>query len=203
MLEHLRLLDVPWSAIDVFHVDEYIGLAVDDPRGFGPWLRESLFDAVGPRRVHLLMPDPADPQSEAARYSSLLSEAAIDVACIGIGVNGHIAFNEPYDWEIEGGPLVRRVRLHHASRQQQVDDECFYDLAQVPEEALTLSVPAILLADTVVVTVSGSHKAQAVRDALIEGVVPASPATALQSHARVVVHTDSEAAALVTTGAVS
>lgn len=199
MLDELRTLDIDWSVIEAFHVDEYVGLDATDPRGFGAWLRERLFDRVPIGALRFINPRPVDVAAEAERYGALLASAPIDVACIGIGVNGHIAFNEPYEWEIEGGPLVARVRLHDASRQQQVDDKCFDALDEVPHEALTLTVPAILRAGEIIVTVPGPEKADAVRMTLEPGVVPSCPATALQSHPRVRMFVDRASFALAGT----
>jgi len=185
LLNALRAQDIDWPKIEALHIDEYVGLAPGDSRGFGAWLGRALFDHVPIGAVQYIDATAVDAVAEARRYAALTSEAPIDIACIGIGVNGHIAFNEPYQWQIEGGDLVGVVDLHETSRQQQVDDECFATLDEVPTQALSLTVPALLAARHIVVTVPGRHKAAAVRAALEPGVRPECPATALQSHADV------------------
>lgn len=202
MLAHLRSLDVDWSAVEVFHIDEYVGLAPEDPRGFGPWLRDHLFDHVRPSTVHLI-DGASDAAIESVRYGNLLAENDIDLACIGIGVNGHIAFNEPYQWEIDEPALVAPVTLQDESRQQQVDDDCFDSLAEVPTQAISVTVSGILRAHHLIVTVTGAHKQSAVTATLVPGLNPACPATALQSHDSVTIHTDQTAAPATTPAGVA
>lgn len=193
LLEALRRADVPWSQVEALHVDEYVGIDPDAPQSFGRWLCTQLFDVVRPGTVRLIDPR-ADPAEEAERYAEILRRAPIDLACLGIGVNGHLAFNEPYQWSFEDTAWVRQVRLDRISRQQQVDDGAFTTLEQVPELALTLTIPCLLRAEEIVVSASGRHKAEAVRRALHGDLTPAVPATALRHHERVGVFVDIAAA---------
>ena len=190
MLTSLRGHDIDWSAVEVFHIDEYVGLAAADPRGFGQWLCDHLFDQVRPFTVNLLDSSATTPETEATRYAGLLGDGEIDLACIGIGINGHIAFNEPYQWEIEDERLVAPVKLQEASRQQQVDDQCFATIEEVPTHAISITVPGLLRARHLTVTVTGGHKQAAVAAALMPGLNPACPASALQAHPSVVLHLD-------------
>lgn len=191
MLAALGAQDLDWSLVEVFHLDEYIGLDAGAPQRFGSWLHRHLFDAVRPGTVHLL--DTHDgPQAAAARYDALLDRSSIDLACIGIGNNGHIAFNEPYQWSLEPSGVLE-VELDETSREQQVLDGCFASLDEVPRSALTLSVPQILRARRIMVTASGGHKRAALAAALTSELSPACPATALLTHPDVTYFIDTAA----------
>lgn len=192
LLEELRTADVPWAQVEAFHVDEYIGIDSQAPQGFGRWLATRLFDHV-PVDARLIDPS-ADPSAEAVRYADLLRVAPLDLACLGIGVNGHLAFNEPYHWLVDDTVAVREIVLDEVSRQQQVDDDCFASLDEVPTSALTVTVPQLLSAATVVVTATGAHKAAAIAGALDPGVKASVPASALQMHDDATLYVDPAAA---------
>lgn len=188
----LIALDVPWRQVEAFHIDEYVGLPPDAPQAFGQWLYERLFSRV-PIKAHRIDTE-GDAHEGARRYGAAVVANGIDVACIGIGVNGHIAFNEPYRWFVDDVEPMRLVELAHRSRQQQVDDGCFKRLADVPSAALTLTIPTLLSARELVVTVPGMHKAAAVA-ATIEGdLSPAVPASILRTHHRVTLFLDRNSA---------
>lgn len=189
MLDTLRGEPLDWSRVEVFHLDEYVGLDVGDPRRFGVWLQDRLFDIVKPGATHLI--DSGSGGAEA--YAELLMRTELDLACIGIGNNGHIAFNEPYHWSLESGPGVFEVELDAVSREQQVLDGCFATLDEVPHTALTLSVPQILRARSIVVTAAGDHKRAALAAALTSELSPACPATALLTHPDVAYFIDTAA----------
>jgi glucosamine-6-phosphate deaminase len=193
MIEALKSADVPWSRVTALQVDEYVGIDPQAPQSFGRWLRDHLFDAVAPGTVELMRPDD-DPMAECARYAALVATGSIDLACLGIGVNGHLAFNEPNRCAIDDPQLVRLVRLDAASRQQQVDDGCFASLAEVPTAAITLTMPALLAARRIAAMVPGSHKANAVARCVSGTVTPATPASALQTHPSVALFLDRDAA---------
>ena len=129
-LATLVTLDVPWAQVEGFHIDEYVGLPLDAPQAFGQWLHERLFSRV-PIKAHRIGTE-GDPHEAARRYGATVLAGRVDVACIGIGVNGHIAFNEPYQWAVADTEPMRLVDLAHRSRQQQVDDGCFERLAARP-----------------------------------------------------------------------
>lgn len=184
---------IDWSRVYAFHMDEYLGLAPDHPQAFGQWLRDRL-----PAEARLERIDPtADPRSEAQRYAGLVSAAPIDLTCLGIGVNGHIAFNEPAVADFADPELVRVVELDEVSRTQQVQDGLFPDVAQVPSRALTLTVPALVGARAMVATVLGNRKAAAVRQALTGPITSRCPASVLRRHPAASVHLDGAAASLV------
>lgn len=185
--------DIDWTRVHLFHMDEYVGLALDHPQAFGQWLADQ-FESVPLGRFDRI-DTTADPEIESTRYATLLGEAPIDLCCMGIGVNGHLAFNEPGDTDFADPQVVRRVILTEQSRQQQVDDECFTSLDEVPTHALSLSVPALLAAEVVVCTVIGRHKAPTVARAVEGPLTEDCPASALRTHARAVLHVDAGAGA--------
>ncbi|WP_152362315.1 6-phosphogluconolactonase [Microlunatus speluncae] len=193
MLAHLRTDErIDWAAVRSFHMDDYLGLAPDHPQAFGQWLSDRLPEAgrAGLERIDAT----ADPEAEVARYSALLAAAPIDVTCLGIGVNGHIAFNEPGDTDFEDERLVRRIRLDDVSRKQQVDDDLFETFDDVPEYALTLTVPALTGAAAMVATVIGPQKADAVRAALQGPLTTDCPASVLRNHPLASLYLDAGAA---------
>jgi glucosamine-6-phosphate deaminase len=193
VLDHLVAAPLPWSQIHAFHIDEYVGIDPGLPQGFGNWLSSRLFGRV-PLRAELI--DPAgDPDAEATRYGRLLRAAPIDLALLGIGVNGHVAFNEPYQWLIDDPEPVRHVFLDEVSRRQQVDDGCFDTIDAVPGSALTVTIPLLLSVSTIIVSVTGRRKAHGVACTLAPGVRPSVPASALQTHPDVTVYVDPPALA--------
>lgn len=186
--------DIDWSRITAFHMDEYIGLAADDPAGFGNWLRKALFERVTFGAVHYIEPG-SDPIRSAADYAVELLRAPIDVIVLGIGVNGHIAFNDPPVADIDDPLDVKVVELDDECRQQQVDDDCFPNFDAVPTHAITLTVPRLLAADQLFCVVPGAAKRDAVRRALTDPIGVACPATALRSHPRCTLYLDAESGA--------
>lgn len=179
---------IDWTRVTAFHMDEYLGLAPGAPQLFGSWLRATLFDRVPMGAVHLIEPG-HDPRQTAGAYAGLLAAAPIDLVCLGIGVNGHLAFNDP-PADLRDPALVRIVALDEVSRRQQVDDECFARLADVPRQAITLTVPALLSADEVYCMVPGERKRAAVTAALHGPVEGRLPASALRTHPRCTVYVD-------------
>ena len=180
---------IDWIKVAAFHLDEYIDLPEDHPAGFRRYLRERLFDHLPFGEVHLLDGNAADPQQECARYQSLLAERVIDVACIGIGENGHLAFNDPpADFETEA--LVHVVTLDEACRRQQVGEGHFAGLDDVPPQALSLSIPAILRAKTISCVAPDARKADAVRCTLEGPLTPNCPASALRKHSDCTLYLD-------------
>jgi glucosamine-6-phosphate deaminase len=191
-LSSLIALDLPWENVEAFHIDEYVGIARDAPQSFGQWLHERLFSHVPLKACRI--DTEVEPESGARQYAAALLRSEIDVACIGIGVNGHIAFNEPYQWYIDDPEPLRLVDLAQRSRQQQVDDGCFETISDVPSTALTLTIPMLLSAREIVVTVPGAHKAVAVAATVEGNLSPAVPASALRTHGSVTLFLDSDAA---------
>lgn len=173
--------DMDWSRVTAFHLDEYVGISADHPASFRRYLQERLFDRLPFAAVHLLAGDAPDPAAECRRYAGLLAEAPIDIACVGIGENGHLAFNDPpADFHTDAG--VHVVQLDEACRRQQVGEGHFPDLASVPPQALSMTVPAILQARVISCVVPDARKADAVHCTLEGPIDPACPASVLRTH---------------------
>ncbi|AEL24242.1 6-phosphogluconolactonase [Cyclobacterium marinum] len=170
---------IPWERIIAFHMDEYIGLSKDSPALFSNFLRRHLFDLVPFKKVHLLDGE-ANPQAEVSRYSTLLNEAPIDIVCLGIGENGHIAFNDPSVADFEDPQTVKEVVLETPCRQQQVNDGCFAKLSEVPETALSLTIPTLINADHLFCVVPGAAKKAAVYQTLFGQISTQCPGTILR-----------------------
>ncbi len=186
---------VDFSRVVAFHMDEYVGLAENAPQRFGNFLKARLFDRAPFAQVHYLNGNAPDIEAECARYAALLSEAPIDIICMGIGENGHIAFNDPHEANFHDAKTVKCVTLDQVCRMQQVHDGCFDGLENVPSRALTLSVPALLNADRHFCIIPAKAKACAVRRMLFDEIGPACPATALRLCADATVYLDAESAA--------
>jgi glucosamine-6-phosphate deaminase len=171
---------VDWSKVTAFHMDEYIGLFGNAPQRFSHYLKERVFNRVSLAAVHLLGLQP--PESECEYYASLLAEKPIDVVCLGIGENGHIAFNDPPVADFNDSHLVKIVTLDLPCRQQQVNDGCFPNIDAVPKMAVTLTIPALMRGATLVCTVPGATKRNAVRATLHDEISTRCPATILRTH---------------------
>jgi glucosamine-6-phosphate deaminase len=197
--EFLQILSqfegIDWSRVTVFHMDEYIGLSPTAPQSFGRFLSDRLFDDVKPGTVHLI--DSTNSiEAECRRYADLLQEAPIDIVCLGIGENGHIAFNDPPVADFHDSLLVKSVALDITARQQQVHDGCFETLDQVPEHAITLTIPALLSGKSLFCMVPGTTKRDAVQKTLNDPISTACPATILREHADCVLYLDPDSSSL-------
>lgn len=193
--EMLRVLqDAPgidWQRLHVFNMDEYIGLPTDHPSAFGAWLRRHFFDHVTLGSVQLIEPG-ASPELTSLRYAGLLAAAPIDIVCLGIGANGHIAFNDPPVADFADPLDVKVVKLDAACRQQQVDEECFASIDLVPTHAITLTIPRLMAAGQLICTAPGAIKRQAVHDTLHGPVTTACPASILRTHPNCTLYLDKE-----------
>lgn len=184
---------VDWSRVEAFHMDEYVGPFPGSPQLFGEWLKREFFTYVPLGKVHLLHAG-NDPEIAADNYAALLAEFPIDIVCLGIGMNGHLAFNDP-PADFNESNDVRIVELDMDSRIQQVKEGLFRELTDVPTHAITLSIPRLLRAKRLYCCVSGTLKTKAVTRAFTEGIHPSSPASILRTHAGCTVYLDTEAAA--------
>jgi glucosamine-6-phosphate deaminase len=185
--------DIDWSRITAFHMDEYLGLDAHSPQRFGIWLKQAIFDRLPFGAVHLIEPE-GDPAQAAASYAAKLKAAPIDIVCCGIGVNGHLAFNDP-PADFDDPLTVKVVELEAQCRQQQVDDGCFAAISDVPTHALTMTMPALLAGHAVFCTVPGATKKEAVRRAFLGPIDPMCPASALRRHPRCAMYLDRDSAA--------
>ncbi|MGP3961198.1 glucosamine-6-phosphate deaminase [Nonomuraea sp. 3N208] len=182
MLTGLRAApDIDWSRVVAFHLDEYVGLPREAPQRFDKFLRREIWDSVRPGQTHAIDPD-GDPQAACARYAELLEAGPLDLICLGIGDNGHLAFNDPPVADFDDPLHVKVVELDDACRKQQVTDGCFATLDEVPTRAVTLTLPTLLSGKRLIVTVPGAAKHKALR-ATLEGPVSVDcPASALREH---------------------
>ena len=174
--------DLNWSRVNAFHMDEYVQLPDDAPQRFGNFLKRHMFDQLPLRTVHYLDGNAPDLVQECTRYSQLLNQFPVDIVCMGIGENCHIAFNDPHVADFNDPQLVKVVDLDTACRQQQVNDSCFTDFDAVPTHALTLTIPALMGARHVFCMVPGIAKAQAVYHTLHSSVSETYPSTILRWH---------------------
>lgn len=184
--------DIDWNRVTVFHMDEYIGLSAESPQRFSRFLKDQLFDRVKPGTIHLI-DSSNDVTKECKRYSQLLNEAPIDIVCLGIGENGHIAFNDPPVADFEDSQSIKTVKLDEISRQQQVNDGCFATLADVPTHALTLTIPALMAGNYLYCMVPGETKRDAVQATLNKPISTKNPATILRRHPHCVLYLDKAA----------
>jgi glucosamine-6-phosphate deaminase len=189
---------IDWSKVTMFHLDEYIGLPAAHPASFRKYLRERFVEKVGPlRAVHFVEGDQPDPREECRRLGRLISAVTIDVACVGIGENGHLAFNDPpADFQTEEPYLV--VTLDEACRRQQLGEGWFKTLDDVPRQAISMSVRQILKSRRIVCTVPDRRKAEAVRNTAEGPVTNLCPASILRNHADCTLLLDTESSSLLT-----
>lgn len=190
-LTHWPGLD--WSRVSLFHMDEYLGISADHPASFRRFLRERVEAVVRPQAFHYLCGEADQPIAECARYGALLQASPIDLCCLGIGENGHVAFNDPPVADFGDTRPVKLVRLDEACRRQQVGEGAFPALAAVPQFAYTLTIPALCSVRKMICVVPEQRKAMAVRTALEGPIQTACPASFLrrQSHATLYLDVDS------------
>lgn len=186
----LKQSEIDWSRINAFHMDEYVGLSDDAPQRFGNFLKAALFDKVPFKTVNYLNGNAADIQAECERYSDLLRKNPTDIVCMGIGENGHIAFNDPPVADFNDPFLVKQVELDQPCRQQQVNDGCFNSLNMVPTHALTLTIPALMAGKYIYCVVPGPTKAEAVYNTLNKEIIEQYPSTILRNHKNATLYID-------------
>jgi len=193
-LAHFRArTDIPWHKIVAFHMDEYIGLYQKAPQRFGNFLRIHLFDQVPFKEVHYLN-EKSTNTNEEDRYTALLMEHEIDICCMGIGENGHLAFNDPPVADFNDSKMVKAVVLDEVCRRQQVNDGAFIAISDVPKRALTLTIPALMRAKSISVVVPGSSKAKAVADTVTQDIIEQFPSTILRKHQDALLFLDQDSA---------
>jgi 6-phosphogluconolactonase/Glucosamine-6-phosphate isomerase/deaminase len=185
---------IQWKKVTAFHMDDYVGLSGDHPQSFRRYLSKHLLEHVPVGTFHPLRAEADDIDAVCAEYARLLAAEPIDLICLGIGENGHIAFNDPPVAEFDDPVLVKRVEIDQACRQQQVNDGCFDRIDDVPRHALTLTVPVFRHARRLSVHVPGHRKAAAVAAALQGPIAPACPASILRLHPHATLYLDPAAA---------
>jgi glucosamine-6-phosphate deaminase len=184
--------DIDWSKVTAFHMDEYIGLHKDAPQGFGNFLKERIFSILPFKSVNYINGNAEDIDRECERYSALLAQKPIDIVLMGIGENGHIAFNDPGEADFNDPKYVKTVTLDEKCRNQQVNDGCFGSIDEVPKKAVTLTIPMLMSAGYVVCTVPAKTKAQAVFGTLRGEITPECPASILRTHKNAHMFLDAE-----------
>jgi glucosamine-6-phosphate deaminase len=188
---------IDWSGIRAFHLDEYSGASPDSPHSFRRYLKDTLFSRVPIGHFEGLRAESTDLQAECLRYSEALAQANPSVALLGIGENGHLAFNDPPAARFDDPAAVRVVQLTESCRQQQVHDKTFPNLEAVPLTALSVTIPRLMMVPHLFVMVPGIRKAEAVRAAVEGSVTEACPASILQQHADVTLFLDRDSASLL------
>ncbi|NII28470.1 glucosamine-6-phosphate deaminase [Pseudoflavitalea sp. X16] len=196
-LQALSQAPVHWSRVNAFHMDEYIDLPADAPQGFGNFLRNALLNKVPFRSVHYLQGNHPDIAAECNRYSELLRNHPVDITCMGIGENGHLAFNDPPVADFNDPVLVKKVQLDEACRLQQVHDGCFKQLTEVPTHAITLTIPALMAASDIFCMVPGPTKATAVYNTIHHTIDESVPASILRRHEHAILFTDNLSAGML------
>jgi len=188
---------IDFSRITAFHMDEYVALDANAPQGFGNFLKDRLFGLAPFKKVNYINGNAENIEDECRRYAALLNEAPIDIVCMGIGENGHIAFNDPHVALIDDPADVKCVLLDDVCRMQQVHDGCFKTLDDVPKAALTLTVPRLMRAGSHFCMVPASTKAKAVRASLHSEIGNHCPATVLRILPDAKLYLDKDSAALL------
>lgn len=194
MLAHLCEEDVDWTKVRAMHQDEYIGLPADAAPGFGNFLRRAIFDRKPFKEIFFIQGISDDPKETCRVYTELLEKYPPDLILLGIGENGHLAFNDPSVADFHDPKLVKIVDLDDVCRMQQVNDGCFAAFDDVPKQAITLTMSLILKTPQGIACVPGSLKANAVRAALHDEISEKCPATALRLHKDAVLYLDNDSA---------
>jgi len=195
VLEGLVNSDVDWSRVNAFHMDEYIGLGEDAPQGFGNFLKNAIFGKVNFKSVNYIFSDTKSSEEICRDYAKLIEDNPIDIVCLGIGENGHIAFNDPWVAEFDDKEIIKKVALDEVCRQQQVNDGCFKSIDDVPKYALTLTVPTLFNADYLFCTVPAHTKANAVYNTVNADINEDVPATIMRNHKNAVMFCDKDSGA--------
>ena len=189
--------EIPWNRVNAFHMDEYIGLPSDAPQGFGNFLKRAIFGLAPFKSVNYIDISAADAEIECARYTELLKRYPTDIVVMGIGENGHIAFNDPPVADFNDPKAVKPVALDDICRNQQVNDGCFAKLDDVPKTAITLTVPTLFAGEYLFCIVPAKTKANAVRATLCNDINEKCPATILRRHKNAVLYLDGDSSSLL------
>lgn len=188
---------IKWEKIEAFHMDEYIGIPSSQKESFANWLGNAVFNRLPFPRVECLDGIATIAEAECERYASLLQEAPIDIVALGIGENGHIAFNDPPVADFNDVHTVKTVEIDEKCRQQQVNDGCFPNMDAVPRTAYTLTVPTLMSGKSLICIVPGKQKAQAIYDTLYGEISTECPASILRQHKRCKLFLDTDSASMI------
>ncbi len=188
---------IPWNKVNAFHMDEYIGLSSDAPQGFGNFLKSHIFGLVDFKSVNYIDISAVEAERECARYAELLKKYPTDIVVMGIGENGHIAFNDPPVANFNDPQAVKPVALDEICRNQQVNDGCFATIDDVPTTAITLTVPTLFAGEHLFCIVPAKTKARAVRATLCDEISEKCPATILRRHKSAILYLDGDSSSLL------
>ena len=189
--------EIEWNRVNAYHMDEYLGLDKDAPQGFGNFLKDHIFGLVPFKSVNYIDITATDPEKEAERYGKLLDENPTDIVIMGIGENGHIAFNDPPVADFNDKKTVKPVKLDEVCRQQQVNDGCFESIDKVPTHAMTLTVPTLVKAPYLFCIVPAPTKAKAVYETLNGSIDEHCPASILRTHDNAKLYLDDQSSKLL------
>ncbi|MFI5161320.1 MAG: glucosamine-6-phosphate deaminase [Sphingobacteriales bacterium] len=193
----IGIKNIDWKRINAFHMDEYVGLPENAPQKFGSFLNGKVFKHIPLNTVNYLDGNAINPEDECRRYTDLLAKYPADIVCMGIGENGHIAFNDPHVADFNDPYQVKIVDLDEECRQQQVNDGCFATLDDVPTHALTLTIPALMAGKHIYCMVPGKNKANAVKHTLSGRITEGCPASILIKHSNAVLFLAEDSASLL------
>ncbi|QSV54848.1 MAG: glucosamine-6-phosphate deaminase [Dolichospermum sp. UKL201] len=197
-LEALIALEgIDWSRIILFHLDEYLGITSDHPASFRRYLRERVEEKVCPQQFYYIAGDTLQPIAECDRYTRLLENQPIDLCFLGIGENGHLAFNDPAVADFQDPAKVKLVKLDHVNRQQQVNTAYFANLADVPQYAFTVTIPMICTAKKIICLAPATRKAQVVKTLLTGDITNNCPASILRQQPQATLFLDVNSASLL------
>ena len=188
---------IDWSRVNAYHMDEYVGLDKDAPQGFGNFLKDHIFGLVPFKSVNYIDCTANDAEAECERYSALLKTAPTDIVVMGIGENGHIAFNDPGVADFNDPKAVKVAKLDEVCRNQQVNDGCFASIDLVPTHAITLTVPTLVSAPWLFCIVPAPTKANAVKRTLQGEISDECPATILRTQDNAILYLDEKSSALI------
>ncbi|MEO6909522.1 MAG: glucosamine-6-phosphate deaminase [Edaphobacter sp.] len=190
-----KIPDIDWKRVEMFHLDEYVGMSDQAPASFCKFLKERLIDKTGIEKYHLL--DGTQPPEEVLkRVSAELRKAPIDLAFVGVGENGHLAFNDPpADFDTEEAYIV--VNLDEPCRKQQLGEGWFPTLDDVPRQAMSMTIRQVMKAKEIMAIVPDKRKANAIKACFEGGVSPAAPASILQNHPNTIIYLDPDSSSLL------
>lgn len=188
---------VDWSRVELFHMDEYLGLPASHGASFQRYMKERVESKAKPKAFHYLAGDALLPLDECSRYERLLAQAPIDLCCLGVGENGHLAFNDPPVADFEDPRQVKIVKLDAACKRQQVGEGHFPSLGAVPNYAFTLTIPALCAAKKIVCLAPEKRKSRAIQTALKEPISTKCPASVLRRQSRATLFLDDASASLL------
>lgn len=196
-LEHLsRNPDIDWKKVVAFNQDEWVGVSLEEDHSFGKFIKEKLYDIVHPGKCYFIN-GMNDMEEECERFGKLLTEKKIDIICLGVGENGHIAFNEPHEADFNDPKILKTIKLDERCRIQEFNDFNFASIDDVPTHGVTVTIPTILSVENIYTIVPSKRKAEAIKNALEGEITENCPASVLRRANRATLFMDYDAASLL------